>query len=274
MLIDRLVQEEKKTTIDEDKQIIEEFQKNKQYTASDISINLKTKNIDISKSTVVNRLISLGYSYKQPPQKPFLSDEQKLRRFEWAKKNINTDWSNIAFSDETSIWNSSSGRRRWTANTNDYDKCFKYPLKVHLWGIISKQNIRFHIFEGIMDSVKYGEILHDYILDLSFDNPLFIFQDDNDPKHRSKYITNLKNSYNINSFDWPSNSPDLNPIENVWPLIKSKISKNNTSTKDGFKKNIQTECDKIDMNIINNLIDGMSKRIEKLIENKGNYINY
>jgi hypothetical protein len=44
-------------------------------------------------------------------------------------------------------------------NENDYEKTTKYPMKLHMWGCISKSGIkRIHIFDGIMNSEKYRDI--------------------------------------------------------------------------------------------------------------------
>ncbi|EFN89281.1 Transposable element Tcb2 transposase, partial [Harpegnathos saltator] len=51
----------------------------------------------------------------------------------------------------------------------------------------------------------------------------WILQEDNDPKHRSKFCTEWKEQSDIVTLDWPSQSLDANPIENVWAYLKHKL---------------------------------------------------
>ncbi|GBL81911.1 Transposable element Tc1 transposase [Araneus ventricosus] len=51
----------------------------------------------------------------------------------------------------------------------------------------------------------------------------FIFQQDNDPKHRSKHIQNWFSRRHVNLLDWPSQSPDLIIIEGVWAELERRL---------------------------------------------------
>jgi transposase len=80
-----------------------------------------------------------------------------------------------------------------------------------------------------MDVAKYREILEGNLFQSSRHIRLerrFTFQQANDPKHTAKAALERKH---LNVLEWPSQSPDLNPIDNLWYDIKIAVHQQNPS---------------------------------------------
>jgi hypothetical protein len=74
--------------------------------------------------------------------------------------------------------------------------------------------------------------------------------------------------------DFPPYSPDLNPIENLWPLLVSRVDKHNAKTKEELEHAIRTEWVKTPAELCCKLADSMPKRIAEVISNKGHKTHY
>jgi len=218
-------------------------------------------------------LHELEYDNKKAINKPFLSQKSKNIRYVWGLTKMNYNWNNVVFSDETSIWLNFNCKRWIHKNDDKYHHTVKHPMKLHVWGYISKKyGSGIFIFKENLNGVLYSNILNDHIVDANDKN--MIFQDDNDPKHRSILVTNWKKNKNISSLDWPSYSPDLNPIENIWAILKMKLRRCEIRTIDEFENSIKKCWNDISQNIIDNTISSMDNRIKELIEKHGDVINY
>lgn len=105
-------------------------------------------------------------------------------------------------------------------------------------------------------------------------NKKVLFQQDNAPCHTSFKLCKFLSDNNLEVMFWPANSPDLNPIENVWNIMKRNIGKIYVKNKKELVDVILSEVNKLDIQKINNIISSMDNRINELFNNSFDSINY
>jgi hypothetical protein len=103
-----------------------------------------------------------------------------------------------------------------------------------------------------------------------------IFQHDNDPKHTSRAASDWFNLYEVAVLEWPSQSPDLNPIEHLWHHLKMELAKFETEPKnlDELLSRVEVTWNSIPVDICLHLIDSMPARIEAVLKARGGYTRY
>ena len=69
-------------------------------------------------------------------------------------------------------------------------------------------------------------------------------------------------------------SPDLNPIENVWKLLKMNLVRKNLRTYTSLVSSIKKEWKAFPKDLTTNLVRSMKNRISDVISNKGDFIVY
>ncbi|KAJ4450863.1 hypothetical protein ANN_02295 [Periplaneta americana] len=133
--------------------------------------------------------------------------------------------------------------------------------------------------KGMMNSDKYIHLLETRIvpqLQKSFLDGRGVFQQDLAPCHTSRKTTEFFNKKNIQVLPWPGNSPDINPIENLWSICKRRMQKMDCSTKEKMISALIGVWfrDEEMKNICGKLVESMPNRLRAVIRNKGGHIDY
>lgn len=114
----------------------------------------------------------------------------------------------------------------------------KHPTSVMVWSVFSWYGCgRLYIVEGTMRHEQYIKVLKTRLIPQVrewFGQNEFIFMQDGAPCHKAKKVMEFFRENNVKVLDWPGNSPDMNPIENLWAITKKKIRKTNVTTKIGL----------------------------------------
>lgn len=160
-------------------------------------------------------------------------------------------------------------------------KTVKHPTKVMIWSVISgKGTGRLYVVEGIMKQDQYREVIRTRLipqLQEWFPNgESFVFMQDGAPCHTARSVKTFLQQNNIPLLCWPGNSPDMNPIENVWELVKRELAKEAITTKTRLIEKIIFVWNHHPrmQETVQACINSMPRRINALIAAKGGSTKY
>jgi hypothetical protein len=134
---------------------------------------------------------------------------------------------------------------------------------------------------GGVTARRYIEVLEEYLPTI-LENDSFFMQD-NSRVHTAIIVQDWFAERDIDVMDWPPYSPDMNPIENLWKLLKAKIielypelvtMKDNDTTKQHLIRAAKEAWELLEDDLLNKLTLGMQKRIDALKAAGGWYTKY
>jgi transposase len=145
--------------------------------------------------------------------------------------------------------------------------------KIMIWGAISGKGLGpLRRIEGSIDQHRYLQLLQEIRPFLC--QPRAKFVQDNAPAHNAIRVKEWLSTSGIRVVPWPSLSPDLNPIENVWAIVKRRIGSPSFSSTEELWQATQTAWNSITTSEILKIVDSMKKRISMCIALKGGPISY
>lgn len=192
-----------------------------------------------SKRTVCRFLQVNGYIIRVLKRKTMLRPQNVQKRLEWAKKHVNKDasyWDRIIWSDETTIQAIPSKKQvLFRAHKSVESKDLpSVPVaqgggfSVMFWGCFSVLGRgELVALTETVNSETYCDTLEKYLMpDLNFIRNVLkkdmLFMQDNARPHTAKATVEFLKKHKVKVLEWPPQSPDMNPIENIWAWIKRR----------------------------------------------------
>ena len=240
-------------------------------------------------------------------KRPLLNEKQAANRLKWAKEHRNwtvDDWRRVIWSDECAVQRDSDPSQVYVFRHQNKQE--KYAIKnirgrskggqmsQMIWVCFCNDKLGPIVF--LKDSVNadvYIDVLSTTFLPfvdaISGDGIRnTIFQQDNASPHTAKktkeFLESTARNHGFTIIEWPSISPDMNPIENLWARLKLELHIRYPDTRhlSGAPDAVRAELSKrlaevwwtIGEEVLNSLVESMPARVEALIAAKGWYTDY
>uniref|UniRef100_A0A3P9PPA4 Tc1-like transposase DDE domain-containing protein n=1 Tax=Poecilia reticulata TaxID=8081 RepID=A0A3P9PPA4_POERE len=253
-------------------------------TRQDLVNDLNRAGTTGSKKTISNTLRRQGLKSCSARKVPFLKPTHVKARLMFANDHLNDpeeEWEKVMWSDETKIelFGLNSTRHVWRKKNDEYNPKNTIPTVKHgggniiLWGCFSAKGTgRLHHIVGRMDGAMYREILANNLLPSVRALKMgrgWVFQHDNDPKHTARATKEWLRRKHLKVLEWPSQSPDLNPIENLWRELKVRVAQRQPRNLKALEEICMEEWAKIPAAVCANLVKNYRKCLISVIANKG-----
>ena len=263
------------TSSTQDQKLVEFAEGHEEASSADIARSMTRKCGELSPRSVRRRLNEAGLQSLRPTFAPLLNKKCRKARLAWAKENKTTNWNTVLFSDESTFETNRKITRVWRRRGEVVARgTVKHPVKVQVWGCLTSKGFgQISCFSGNLNAKKLRSIYRKTMLpsaEVAFGKKRkWTLQEDNDPKHVSVRANNWKKENGVVRMNWPSQSPDMNPIEHVWAILKANVANHRPNSKKSLIKWIRREWKRLPSSYAEHLIQTMDRGVNTLIRANG-----
>ena len=183
----------------------------------------------------------------------------------------------IIFSDETSVWLFDNNHECWFHKNSQHELSVdKHYGKIHVFAAVSAEvgKIVSSTFDRNLNAGYLVELLKNDLIPQGdhFYPEGWVLAHDNAPTFTAQLTQRFLQTTSPLILDWPAKSPDLNPIENVWHLLKAAVRKRLPKTKQDLEEIIWNEWENLKDEVIQRICGSFIDRMNKCIEVNGNQV--
>jgi len=243
--------------------------------------------------TIERYLLNNNLQHKVMLKKSFIRPINIQKRILFAKECLdkpNDFFDYVIWSDETSI-HSIPSKKQYTmrvhASTPREEMPYNGQLQgggfnVMFWGCFSKMGLGpLLALEGSQNQHTYRKLLQEHVIPEIKSREeecgcSVLFMQDNAPCHKAKLIIDYFEENHIETLNWPPQSPDLNPIENLWNWITRKLESEFPfpTTREQLIGYVMEIWDKIPEKIVETLCESVPRRLSEVLRMKGRPTKY
>ena len=247
--------------------------------------------LDVDRRTIDRRLQECGLFGRVAKHKKRYTADQIRDRLSFAngyKNWTEEEWMKVIFADEKifpgeGFWGRVYVRRpKGEALNPEYcvDK-IPHPVKVNVWGCFSGHGPGYcYIFNENMDGKLLQKVLGTHLIEsaeLHYDvehAERWYFLQDNDPKHKSTLVRTWLFNKGIQLIKFPTYSPDLNPIENLWADMARRVEEFQCESMEELQDRVAEEWAATPKEYLAELARSMPKRCQAVIDANGQHTKY
>ncbi|GFW42730.1 transposable element Tcb1 transposase [Trichonephila clavipes] len=236
-----------------------------------------------SRETIRRRLTEVGLRSRRPLRRLPLTPHHRQCRLDFCRPRATwsvTDWRRVIFSDESRFSLSADYHRTrvWLRNGQRSDPAFiverhtAISQGVTVWGAISwDTRSSLVVLQGTLTARRYlDDILTPIVLPMLSSHPGAIYQQDNARPHTARLSQQCLQGYDV--LPWPTRSPDLSPIENVWDALGRQLQPSRDTGE--LTAQMQRLWQDLPQGVISDLIESMPRRISACIAARGGFTTY
>lgn len=236
--------------------------------------------MDIEPSiSTLHRTIQEMFKHVLPTWTPLLENRHKAARLEYCRHHIEakTDFRNVMFTDECRFYLNRNTRKVYVLRGDAKPHKIKWnpDESILVWGCVCyRGQVYLEVVEGTLKHGGYLQILERFLeqgVSQLYVYRSWEFLQDLAPPHRAVRVREYLEENKVKVHFHPANSPDLNPIEFIWGIMKNKVEGRKPTNKRELEDAIFWAWNDLTVEQIRGCIDYLKDYLFEVVRVKGDF---